>query len=143
MGDCRWVRQYLTDKPVILAEKALVSCHLTLLSSDVCPVSTCINWQCIQMDLLGLSQTDIDTQGSLLFSENSIGCQLNFATSSKWLLWFISMFTVIIPTIFLRLCPSVVEDVAQDTTVQIKGFWKFLKSTHLYINKNTRATALL
>ena len=37
------------------------------------------------------------------------------------------------------------EDIVQDTTIQIKGSWRFLNSVHLYINKknNTFATALL
>ena len=37
------------------------------------------------------------------------------------------------------------EDVVQDTTVLVKGSWRFLNSVHLYRNaeKNTLATALL
>ena len=29
----------------------------------------------------------------------------------------------------------IVEDIVQDTTIQIKGSWGFLNSVHLYINK--------
>ena len=37
-----------------------------------------------------------------------------------------------------------VEDIVQDITIQIEGFWRFLNSVHLYINqKITLATALL
>ena len=32
-------------------------------------------------------------------------------------------------------CLLILEDIVQDTTVQIKGSWIFLNSSHLHINK--------
>ena len=52
----------------------------------------------------------------------------------KWPPWFISFFTVDTAA-FLSLVSFVV--VAQDISSQIKGSWRFLTSTHLYINKIT------
>ena len=67
-----------------------------------------------------------------------------FCCMYKWPLRFIRFFTVGITTILVFFCLFIVEDMAQDTTVQIKGSWRFLNSTHLYINpKNISATALL
>ena len=43
--------------------------------------------------------------------------------------------------IFILLINAVIllilEDIVQDTTVQIKGSWRFLNSVHLYINPTT------
>ena len=55
-----------------------------------------------------------------------------------------SFFTVVIPVTLVLFCPLIAEDIVQDTTIQIKGSWRFLNSVHLYINpKITLATALL
>ena len=35
------------------------------------------------------------------------------------------------------ICLSIVEGMAQDTTAQIRGSWRFLNFTHLYTNKKT------
>ena len=51
----------------------------------------------------GLSHTAIDTHGHLLFSNNFIGCQLNFAVFSKLPLWFIS-FSLVIQSILVLFC---------------------------------------
>ena len=47
--------------------------------------------------------------------------QVNFTVSSKLPLWFISFFTGVMPAISVLCCPFVVEDMAQYTTVQLKG----------------------
>ena len=110
----------------------------------VCTVSTCTNYSVFKSHLVGLSQTAIDTHGHPLFSNNSIGCQLNFAVFSRLPLWFISFFTVVIQAILVLFCQFVVEDMAQDITVQIKGSRKFLNTTHLYTDKkNTSVTVLV
>ena len=77
-----------------------------------------------------MSQIAIDTHGQL-FSKKSIGCQLNFGVFSKLPLCCISFFTVVTHTISALICLFVVEDMAQDTTAQMKGSWRFLNTTHL------------
>ena len=76
--DLRWVKQYLTDEASILLANVLLSSHL-----DYCSVSTCTNYSVFKTHLLGLSQTVTNTHGHLLFSNDSIGSQLNFVASSK------------------------------------------------------------
>ena len=51
---------------------------------------------------------------------------------------------VVIPVTLVLFYLLIVEDIVQDTTVQIKGSWRFLNSVHLYINKkkNNLTTAL-
>ena len=79
--------------------------------------------------------SDLDTRRLVLFSKNSIGCQLNFGVFSKQPLWFIRFFTVVIQTISALICLFVTEGMAQDTTAQIRGSWRFRNSTHLYTNQ--------
>ena len=83
----------------------------------------------------GLSQIAIDTHRLVLFSKNSIGCQLNFSVFSKQPVWFISFFTAVTQTISALICLFIAKGRAQDTTAQIRGSWRFLNSTHLYTNK--------
>ena len=40
------------------------------------------------------------------------------------------------PTYF-GFCPLVVDDIVQDTTIQMKGSWRFFSSIYLYINPET------
>ena len=47
-----------------------------------------------------------------------------------------------IPAILILFGLSVVVEKAQDTTIQIKGYLRFLNSTHLYINKNASVAVL-
>ena len=42
-------------------------------------------------------------------------------------------------SIFGSLCLFIVVDMTQDTTIQIKGSWRFLYSAPLYINTNSSA----
>ena len=44
--------------------------------------------------------------------------------------------TVVIPAISVPFGLFIVYDMVQDTTVQIKGSWRFLNVTHVYV-KNT------
>ena len=78
--DLRRVRKHLTDEAAILAANALITATL---SSGVCPVSICVNYSVFKIHLPGLSQTVTNTRGHLLFSNDSIGSQLNLAVSSK------------------------------------------------------------
>ena len=48
-----------------------------------------------------------------------------------------SFFTVVIPVTLVLFCLLVVEDIVQDTTIQIKSSFRFLNSVHLYIYKKT------
>ena len=83
--------------------------------------STCANCNVFKIHLGRLSQIAIDTHGLVLFSKNSIGCQLNVSVLSKQPLWFIRFFTVVTQTISALVCLFVVEGMAQDTTAQIRG----------------------
>ena len=140
MRDLRRVKQYLMDDAAVLAANALVSSCLTTatLFSEVYPVSTCANCSVFKIHLVGLSQIAIDTQGLVLFSKNSIGCQSNFSVFSKQPLWFISFFTVVTHTISALIFLFRALGMAQDTTAQIRGSWRFLNSSILYTNKKTR-----
>ena len=78
----------MSDKAAILVANALESSHLDYCNSLFRNLSS-LNMhtlQCIENSskhtLLGLSQSVIDSHGDLI--NNSIGCQLNFAASSKW-----------------------------------------------------------
>ena len=82
--------------------------------------------------LLGLSQTV--TRGHLLFSNGSIGSQLNFTALSEPSIKFTSFFTVVIQVTLLLFWLFFMKDIVQNTTVQIKSSWRFLSSVHLYIN---------
>ena len=94
------------------------------LFSGVCPVSTCTNCSVFKVHLVGLSQTAIDTNGPLqIISKNSIGCYLNFGVFSKLPPWFITFFNWVTQTISTLICLFIVEDMAQDTTAQLKGSW--------------------
>ena len=82
--------------------------------------------------------------GHLLFSKDSICCQLNTTVSSKEPLWFISFFTMVITPILVFLCLFIVVDMMQDNSYEIKSSQRLLNSTHLYKNpKNTSVTVLL
>ena len=115
----RWVRQYLTYEAAIHAVNSFVSTYLDYCNSLFGSLSSfnMCKLQCIQNTLvIGLSQIVKDTHGHLLFSKDSIGCQLNFAVLSKLPLLIISFFTVVIPAILVLFCLFVVE-MAQDTTL--------------------------
>ena len=146
MRDLRRVRQYLTDDAAVLAANALVSSCLDYCNSLFRGLSSfhMRKLQCIQ-NTLGRIVTNCNrySRASLIL-KNSIGCQLNFGAFSKQTLWFISFFTVVTQTISALICLFVAEGMAQDTTTQIRGSWRFLNSTHLYTNqKNTLVTVLL
>ena len=61
---------------------------------------------------------------SLLLNTSAI-----FAKTCK----FTSIFKEVISVILVLFFLLVVEDIVQDTTLQIKGYWRFLNSIHLYI----------
>ena len=137
MRDFRRVRQYLTDDAVFLVANALVSSHLDYCNSLFRSLSS------FHMRRI-VTNCNRYSQASPILQKNSIGCQLNSGVFSKQPLWFISFFTVVSQTILALICLFIVEDMAQDTTAQVKGFWRFLNFTHLYTNrKNTLVTVLL
>ena len=81
----RGVRQYLMDEAAILTANALVIVFWTFVTlfTEVCPVSTYASYSVFKTHSVGLSQTAIGTHRHLIFSHNSIGCQLSFAVFSK------------------------------------------------------------
>ena len=116
----------------------------TTIFSEVCPVSTCVICSVFKTHLVGLLEIAIITNGLLLFSKNSIVCQLKFGVFSKLPLWFRNFFTVVTQAISALIFLFIVEDMAQDTTAQIKGSWWFLNTTHQYTNpKHTSVIVLL
>ena len=73
--------------------------------------------QCMQ-NTLGRIVTKKDTHR--LLTKNSIG------VFSKLPLLFTSFFTVVTQAISALICLFIVEDMEQDTTIQIIGSWRFL-----------------
>ena len=141
MHDLRWVRQYLLDEAVFPVSSQGTT---TTLFSEVYPVSTCTNSSVFKIHSGGLSQIAIDTHELVLFSKNCIGCQSNFSAFSKLPLWSISFFILVTQTISVLICLFIVEEMAQDTTAQIRDSWRLLNTTHLYTNqKNTLVIVLL
>ena len=134
--DLRRVKQYRTDQAATLAANALRSSHPDYCYSLFRSLSSFNMPNCSESrrHLLGLSKTVINTYWHLAFSKNSIGCQLNNTTSLKQP-WFISCFPVFISAILVLICLFFVKDMAQGTTIQIKGFCSFLSSTYLHIKK--------
>ena len=133
MRDLRRFRQYLTNAATVLEANALVSSHLDYfnsLSRSLSSFHMC-KQQHIQ-NTLGRIVTNCNRYRLVIFSKNSIGCQLNFAVFSKQPLWFMSFFTVVTQTISALICLSVEECRAQDTTAQIRSSLRFLNSTHPY-----------
>ena len=121
MHDLRWIRQYLPDEAAILWLNELVSSckHYLVLSScrttatvfsEACQVPTYANCSVFTTQSVRLSQTAIDTFGNLLFSNNSIGCLLNFTIITKLPLWLISFFRVVTQAILVLFHLFVVED---------------------------------
>ena len=117
----------------------VVALITTTLSSGVCPVSTSANCSVFKTHLLGLSQTVANAHGYLLFSNYSIGSQLNFAISSEQPLWLRSFFTVVIPVSLFLFCLLIVEAIVQ--LLKALGGTSMLSICTLI--KNTLATALL
>ena len=72
----------------------------------------------------------------------SIGWQLNTPVSSKRTLWFISFFTLAIPSTLVLFCQFIITDMAQDITNQ-KVSWRLLNSILLYINEKHSSSLLL
>ena len=125
--DLRRVRKHLTDEAAILAANALVSSRLDYCNSLFRSLSS-LNMrklQCIQNTLARIvTNCNKYTRASPIL---------------KRLHWLPVESRCIFKTTTL-----VAEDIVQDTTIQIKGSWRFLNSVHLYINpKITLATALL
>ena len=81
--DSIWQMRLLFWQPMPWWVFALITATL---SSGVCPVSTCTKCSVFKTHLLGFSQTVINTHGHLLFSNDSIGYQLNFAVPLKLIL---------------------------------------------------------
>ena len=137
MHDFRQIRQYLMGAVAILVANALVGNRLDYCDSLFRSLSSFNIRKCsvFKTHLVGLSQTAIDTYGHLQFLNNSIGCQLSFAVFLNLPVWFISFFTLVISAVSVLFFLFIVEDMAQDITVQIKGSWRFLNTIHLYMNK--------
>ena len=83
--DLRLVRKHLTDEAAILAANALVTSCLEYCNSlfRSLSFSTCANYSLFKTHLLGLPQTVTNTHRHLLFSNYSIGSQLNFTVSES------------------------------------------------------------
>ena len=125
------------DEIAMLVTNALVSCHLDYYNSfsEVCPVSICTNYSVFKTHSEGLLQTAINIHGHLRLSNNSIGCQLNFAVFSKLQLWVISFFTVVIQANSVLFFLFIVEYTAQDITDNSKNT-RFLEVPQYYASVN-------
>ena len=133
MCELRWVREHLTDEAAILVANALGSSRLDYCNSLFRSLSSLKmrKLQCIQNTLARMATNcNKYTWASTILNifhwlpgESSV--------SSKLLLKFTGFFTVVIPVTFVLFCLLFVEDIVQDTTIQIKDSWRFLYSIYL------------
>ena len=146
MCDLRWVRQYLKDEAVILVANALVSSCLDYCNSLLRSLSS-FNMRkllCIQ-----------NTPGMIVTNCNRYSWATPILKKLHWLpVEFRCVFkTATLVYKFLHsghqvisalICLFIMEDMAQDSTIQIKGSWRILNTTHQYQNpKNTSVTVSL
>ena len=124
--DLRRVRKHLTDEAAILAANALVSSRLDYCNSLFRSLSS-LNMrklQCIQNTL-----ARIVTNCNKYTRASPILKRLHWLpVESRCIFKTATLVTLVL------FCPLVAEDIVQDTTIQIKGSWRFLNSVHLYIN---------
>ena len=137
MCDLRRISQYLTDDAVVLVANTLVSSCLDYCNSLFRSLSSLHmrKLQCIQ-NTLGRIVTNCNRYPqatpilkNLHWLPVEFQCIFNPATL------VISFFTVVTQTISALICLFIAEGMAQDTTTQISGTWRFLNSTHLYTNQ--------
>ena len=140
MRELRQVRQYLTD--AILTSDALVSSRLDYCNSLFRGLSS-FNMRKLQCIQNTLSRTVTNCNRYSFSQTTPLVCQLislhfqNFHfglyVSSQWLSKLFQP----------SFCLFIVEDMAQDIAVQIKDYWRFLNTTHLYANPKTISVTVL
>ena len=139
--DLRRVRQYLTDEAAILA---VVSSRLDYCNSLFRSLSSfnMHKLQCIQNTLARIVCNKYTLASPILKQLHWLpveSCCI-FKTATLVYKFLYSGHS----SYFILFCLLVLEDIIQDTTIQIKGSWRFFNSAHLYINKkNTLATVFL
>ena len=137
MCDLRRVRQYLTDEAGVLAANALVSSCLEYCNSlfRSLPTFNMHKLYCIQ-NTLGRIVTNCNTYSQA----TPILQKLHWLTVEFRCIFKIATLVckfLHTQAISALICLFIVEDMAQDTTTQIKGSWRFLNTTHQYTNPKT------
>ena len=145
MHDLRRIRQHLTDEAATLAANALMSSGL-----DYCnflfrslPNFKIRKLQCIQNTLARLvTNCNKHRVSPILKRHHCSPVEFSYIFKTDALVY--KFLHSDHPSCLVLFCVCIVYDIVQDTTIQTKGFRRFLNSIHLCMNqKHTLALALL
>ena len=128
MRDLMRVRQYLTDDAAILAANVLLSSRLDYCNSLFRSLSSfhMRKLQCIQNTLRRIVTNCNRYSWASPILKKLHWLPVEFRCIFKTATLVYSFFTVVTQTILALICLFVVEGMAQDTTAQIRGSWRFL-----------------
>ena len=137
MNDIRWVRQYLTDEAAVLVANALVMSRLHYCNSLFRCLSSFYmhKLQCIQNTLDWIVTNCNRYSRAILILKKLCWLPIEFGCIFKTATLVYKFLHSGHPSYFSPYLSINCGLMAQDTTAQIKGTWRFLNTIHQYTNK--------